>query len=211
MRPCRAAASSIQRRALSGSPRSTGCMVVMDPPASRTRAAVSRLPSSFTSQPTTCAPASANRKAAARPWPPPVPVINTALPVKGPAIAVKLSAFGSFVRIDRLLVIDHANIHQHAEHVGDAVDVNDLVVLEFEPGEPPHIDFLTLGLNAQVGTAGLLSVVVAQHADFVVAASPSLDRAVQAGRKCLVKTLRRTLPLLERTEIRAVRVGVGHL
>src|SRR6202050_898552 len=94
---------------------------------------------------------------------------------------------GLFIRIDRLLVLDHADIHQHGEHIRDAVDMNDLVVLELEPGETPHVDLLTLRRNAHVRAAGLLAEVMAQHADFIVSAPPRLDGTIEARRKRLVQ------------------------
>ena len=87
MPPWTAAASSTHARAVAESPRSTGSMDVIVPPAACTMATVSRLSASLTSQPTTEAPSRANASAAARPCPPAVPVMSATFPCKRPRAA----------------------------------------------------------------------------------------------------------------------------
>src|ERR1700689_4946412 len=84
MRPCSSAAARTQAVAWSLSPRSTGAVAVIESPAARTIASVSRLPAWSRSQPTTTAPSAANRSAAARPWPPAVPEIRATRPLNRP-------------------------------------------------------------------------------------------------------------------------------
>src|SRR6202453_2897094 len=85
MRPCSSEAARTQAVAWSLSPRSTGAVAVIEPPAARTIASVSRLPAWSRSQPTTTAPpAAAPRAAPPRPWPPAVPEIRATRPLNRP-------------------------------------------------------------------------------------------------------------------------------
>src|SRR5690606_5148507 len=58
---------------------------------------------------------------------------------------------------------------------------------------------------------GVLAVMVTKNADFIVSAAPCLQRTVKAGRERGIQRLRRGYPFLERTEIRTVRITIGHL
>src|SRR3546814_10886959 len=56
----------------------------------------------------------------------------------------------------------------------------------------------------------MLAMMVTQHADFVLAPAPRLQRAIDAGREGLVQALRRGLPDMVGSQIRTVRVVIGH-
>src|SRR3546814_9524796 len=70
--------------------------------------------------------------------------------------------------------------------------------------------FIAGGLNAHIRSAGVLAMVVTQHADFVLAPAPRLQGAIDAGREGLVQALRRGLPDMVGAQIRTVRVVIGH-
>src|SRR4051812_10365916 len=92
MPPASATPSSIHARAASLSPRSTGLDDAIWPPAARTSATVSCAPSTSRSQPTTRAPSAANSCAAARPWPPAVPVMKAILPSRRAGCVISIAA-----------------------------------------------------------------------------------------------------------------------
>src|SRR3546814_8353819 len=89
-------------------------------------------------------------------------------------------------------------------------DLIDLAIAELEPGKPDDVQFIAGGLNAHIRSAGVLAMVVTQHADFVLAPAPRLQGAIDAGREGLVQALRRGLPDMVGAQIRTVRVVIGH-
>src|SRR5437588_4454544 len=92
MRPSWATALSTHRVAATLSPRSTGAVAVILPPAFSTSSTVSWFRSASTSQPTTTAPSAVKRKAASLPWPPAVPVIRATLSCRRPVMATLRTA-----------------------------------------------------------------------------------------------------------------------
>src|SRR3546814_14008002 len=88
-------------------------------------------------------------------------------------------------------------------------DLIDLAIAELEPGKPDDVQFIAGGLNAHIRSAGVLAMVVTQHADFVLAPAPRLQGAIDAVRAGLVQALRIRLPVLVGARIRTVRVGLG--
>ncbi len=89
--------------------------------------------------------------------------------------------------------------------------MDDLVALELDPAEPQYVKLVAGRLHAHIGAAGVLAVVMAQHADFIIAFAQRLERTVNARRKGREQRARRSVPFLERTQIRTVRIVVGHL
>src|SRR3546814_2638028 len=87
-----------------------------------------------------------------------------------------------FVRIDRLRRLNYADVNQHRIDVRDRIDVIDLAIAELEPGKPDDVQFIAGGLNAHIRSARMLAMMVTQHADFVLAPAPRLQRAIDAGR-----------------------------
>src|SRR3546814_9984852 len=81
-------------------------------------------------------------------------------------------------------------------------DLIDLAIAELEPGKPDDVQFIAGGLNAHIRSAGVLAMVVTQHADFVLAPAPRLQGAIDAGREGLVQALRRGLPDMVGAQIR---------
>src|SRR5271154_1440418 len=84
-----------------------------------------------------------------------------------------------FVRIDRLLAgLNDADIDQHRQHVRNRIDVDDLVILEGQDGEPMDVDLLPVWRHTHVGPSGLYALMVAEHADLVLATTIHLEHAI---------------------------------
>src|SRR6185369_11179291 len=93
------------------------------------------------------------------------------------------SARYSFIWVDRLRdFLDDLKVFEHREDVRDRIDVDDLVALELEPGEPQHIQLVAGRLNTHIGAPGVLAVMVTQHADLIVAPAPGLQSAIDRRR-----------------------------
>src|SRR3546814_18958626 len=89
-------------------------------------------------------------------------------------------------------------------------DLIDLAIAELEPGKPDDVQFIAGGLNAHIRYAGVLALVVTQHADFVLAPAPRLQGAIDAERVGVVQPLRTGLPHRVGAPLRQVKVGIGH-
>src|SRR3546814_11896432 len=74
-----------------------------------------------------------------------------------------------FVRIDRLRRLNYDDVNQHRIDVRDRIDVIDLAIAELEPGKPDEVQVIAGGLHAHKRYAGVFTMVVTRHADFVLA------------------------------------------